>query len=82
MTNYEKELQQLRPHDTIQATVKETQDKGYSFIMTASHGYLVVPRNDPRVSLAYKLCQYGYKGLQALYLEEDCEAPEFLSRIA
>jgi putative N-acetylmannosamine-6-phosphate epimerase len=78
-TDFEKELQRLRPDDEIQYT--QSDKYGYDFIGTASHGYLVVPKNDPNFNIAKKICSYSYKGKLAIYLEEDCEAPEFLKKI-
>lgn len=57
------------------------QHRGYPFIDTCGHGYLVVAKNDPNFSIAKKICSYGYKGKLAVYLEEDCEAPEFLRKL-
>ena len=81
MTVYEKELQAMKPEDEIQETYKDKNDLGYDFIMTAGHGYLVVPHTDKNSHIASKIVAYGYKGRRATYLEEDCEAGEFLTKI-
>ncbi len=78
MNVYQKELQAMRPDDQIQDIVKKN---GYNFILTAAHGYLVVTKSDVNAKLAKSICEYGYVGRHAYYLEEDCEAPEFLARI-
>jgi hypothetical protein len=49
---------------------------------TPSHGYLIVPKvegSEELLSIASKVCQYGYQTEMAYYLEEDCEAPKFIS---
>ena len=75
MTKYEKELSALKPHDGINGTSKR---KGYDFISTYGHGYLVVPKESYCFQNAIGLCQYGFVGKKAVYLEEDCEMPQFL----
>lgn len=83
MTKYEKELSQLKPHDGINGTSPFKLAgilSGYDFISTYGHGYLVVPANDPRTDLARSICKYGYQGVLATYLEEDCELREFFNR--
>lgn len=77
-TKYEQELQTLKPHDEVQCTLEELQDAPYRFIMTAGHGYLIVPKDDWYAEKAAELCSYGFTGKHAWYLEEDCEAPAFL----
>lgn len=78
MTNFEKELQALKTWDEIQSTVKV---KGFDFIITAGHGYLVVPKTSIYFNLAKKIVKCGFTGKLAIYLEEDSEAPEFLKRL-
>lgn len=76
MTNvYMKELQELKPWDEVQ--VMKPVGRGYNFIFTAGHGYLVVPKQDPYYSVALGIAEYGFKGQHAVYLEEDCEASKF-----
>jgi hypothetical protein len=75
-TLFEKELQSLKPWDEVQCT--EETDKGYAYICTAGHGYLVIPMDDPRIDFAKEVCEYGFIGRLAVYLEEDYEAGEFL----
>lgn len=75
MNKYEKELQELKPWDEVQGT----ESASYDFITTAGHGYLVVPVGDDGYSEARRLCKYGFIGELAVYLEEDVEAPRFLS---
>lgn len=79
MTIYEKELQMLKSHDEVQGTEKCSRT-GLDFIYTAGHGYLVVPKSDKNIVVAEKICDYGYIGKEAIYLEEDCEAPEFIEQ--
>ena len=76
---YEKELMKLRGDEDVQYSTE--QHYGYPFIDTCGHGYLVVTKDDPNFNIAKKIVEYGYKGKLAFYLEEDCEAPEFLKKI-
>lgn len=77
MNKYQKELQALKPSDEIQ-TYREDVFQGYGFITTAGHGYLVVPTGDANYGIAKELANYGFIGKEAVYLEEDFEASEFL----
>lgn len=80
MTNiYLKELQELKTWDEIQTITYEGRDKGYGYIMTAGHGYIAVPTGDIHYAKAKKLA--SFKGVHAVYLEEDCDAPTFLKSI-
>jgi hypothetical protein len=81
MNAYQRELQRLRPDDEIQSMEADPRDLGYSFIMTADHGYLVVPRTDKNYPLARKIVSYGFVGALAVYLEEDAEAPQFIDAV-
>ena len=79
MTPFEKELQTFRD-DQVQRTHKiEVGDFIYNFIPTSGHGYLVVPKDDKFYPVAKEIAGYGYSGKLAVYLEEDCEAPKFIS---
>ena len=78
MDEYQDELQALRPDDEIQGY---EYIKGYEFITTAGHGYLVVPRGDKLFGEALKIVNYGYRGQLAIYLEEDVEAGQLLSLV-
>jgi hypothetical protein len=78
LTPFEKDLLSMRSDDTINGTEKY---HGFDVIDTAAHGYLVVPKNHEHYKKAQKICSYGYKGKLAVYLEEDCEAWEFLEAI-
>jgi len=80
MTQYEQELADLKTHDEVQGT-EVCRYSGLPFIYTAGHGYLVVPKTRNSYNVAVKLCNYGYKGKLACYLEEDCEAPEYLKAL-
>ena len=75
MNKYQKELSAFRPHDEIQSFGPV--GMGYNFIGTAGHGYLVVPVTDPFHPIAMSICEFGYIGQNAVYLEEDCEYPKF-----
>jgi len=77
---YTQELARLKPDDEIQY-IERLEKYPLDFIGTAGHGYLVVPKEHPLHAHAHKICQYGYKGTHAVYLEEDCEASEFLNLI-
>jgi len=81
MTKYERELQDLKPHDEVQGTQVIDTTKGYAFITTAGHGYLVVPVEDKNAYIASAICQFGFVGALAYYLEEDKEAGQFLQSI-
>ena len=82
MNQYQTELQTLRPNDEIQNCYEHPSQKGYIFISTASHGFLVVPKDDKNYNIACKIQKkYGHKGQSAIYLEEDCQAGEFLDAI-
>ena len=76
MDKYKKELQALKTWDKVQCS--KDIGRGYQFITTAGHGYLVVPKNDGWASVAAKVCEFGFVGKLAYYLEEDSEAPEFM----
>jgi len=76
---YMQELQKLKDWDEVQGI--ETTKSGYQFIYTAGHGYLVVPREDQHFREAFNICSYGFKGVHAVYLEEDCEYGAFLNAI-
>ena len=78
MNKYQKELQELKPWDEVQGMNEYGALKGYNKIYTAGHGYLVVPKADKRYKEAVALCNYGFKGYHACYLEEDCELHAFL----
>ncbi len=77
MNKYMKELQSLKSWDEVQ-TFRPV-GRGYNFIGTAGHGYLVVPKNDVYYSVADSIG--GFKGKLAVYLEEDCEYSEFRKAI-
>jgi hypothetical protein len=81
LTKYEDDLQrQLNSAgsgDEVQYTERFAMS-GYDFIITAGHGFLVVPNDSPDYLLAKKIVKYGHKGLFAIYLEEDDEMPKFL----
>lgn len=56
--------------------------KGYHFIDTAGHGYLVLGSDDNGYSDALAIARssnYSYILNTLVYLEEDCDAPKFLS---
>jgi len=76
----EKELQEARPYDEMQNISYSPQDKGYPFISTAEHGYLIVPLNHPHPPIR-KTC-YSYKTKHFVFLEEDCDARKFLNKIS
>jgi len=76
---FELELSKLKPEDGINGSEIV---KGYQFISTYGHGYLVVPRTSAHYAKAKKISKsYGYTGKLAVYLEEDCQAGEFLKQI-
>jgi len=83
-SKFEIELSNLKPQDTIQITSYPSHASGYPFISTAGHGYLVVPTDDPnypKASAILSASGYGFKGIHAIYLEEDIEAGNFLRAI-
>ena len=85
MNKYQKDLQALRPHDEIQNIEQYTRDgRTWDFISTASHGFLIVPVTNLYYQLAVKVQNrscYGYRSPLAIYLEEDCQAVEFLDAL-
>ena len=83
MTKFETELKKLRPDDIINGTEEFLGSRGYQFIDTAGHGFLIVPRDNENAPVARRILAdgYGYTGKLAYYLEEDCQAPEFLQAI-
>jgi hypothetical protein len=81
MNIYQKELQALKPWDEVQHMNEYGALRGYNKVYTAGHGYLVVPRKDANFKLAESICEYGFKGLHAVYLEEDCELGQFMDAI-
>ena len=81
MNKYQKELATFRFGDEIQDYSFDPKDEGYAFIPTAGHGYLVVPVEDRYYEDARKIASFGYQGDHAVYLEEDCEAGEFLEKV-
>ena len=79
---YEQELQALRPNDEIQTLEELVGGKGYYFLPTAGHGYLIIPNEDSHYNLAKDmLSKYDYEGKHAIYLEEDTQAGTFLTSI-
>ena len=76
---FEQEFKTLKPYDPIQSGIITT--KGYTFFFTAGHGYLVVPKTDKNAHIAKRICKYGFIGNLAYYLEEDCEAGNFITAI-
>jgi len=78
-TKFEKELQQLKPWDEVQFT--RSIGRGYDKITTSGHGYLVVPKTDIFASNAKAICEYGFIGKLAYYLEEDSELSKFCKSI-
>ncbi len=81
-TIYEKELQSIKTWDEIQGSeAVHCKANSYQFITTAGHGYLVVPMDDKYIRTAKDIVAYGFVGEHAVYLEEDCEMPEFLKDV-
>jgi len=78
VSDYKQELGALKPHDEVRYS-EYVQD--FLFLATCGHGYLVVPKDSEHAATAKKICEYGYKGQLAYYLEEDCELSEFLEKI-
>lgn len=82
MNKYTREFSTLKPHDPAQFT-EELSGGAYEFIVTAGHGYLIVPKGDEYATLASSIKEasaYSYEGELAWYLEEDCDASQFLKR--
>lgn len=76
------ELQKLRPDDEIQDMEQiNVQEHELLYIATAGHGYFPILKTDPNYEIARKICEFGYKGKLAVYLEEDCEIAEYLRKI-
>jgi len=49
-----------------------------NWISTPSHGYLIVPREDMQ---GFNPSTYSRENKGFYYLEEDCDAPEYLQHI-
>lgn len=79
MNKYTQELASLKSWDTVQG-IKPV-GRGYNFITTAGHGYLVVPKDDMYAHIAENIVNYGFVGQHAYYLEEDCEYSEFIQAV-
>ena len=59
-----------------------TKVKGFTFISTPSHGYLVLGSDDNGYSDALEIARksnYSYISDTLAFLEEDCDATEFLA---
>jgi len=80
MNKYQKELAGLKTWDEVQDY--KPVGRGYYFITTSGHGYLVVPKTDIYASVAKNICAYGFEGKLAYYLEEDSEYGQFIKAIA
>lgn len=75
LANYRGESPQNYQLDKVQ---------GYTFVDTAGHGYLVLGSDDNGYSLALEIARksnFSYILETLVYLEEDCDAPEFLERV-
>ena len=79
MNKYMKELQELKSWDTVQFMNFPDNKKGYPFITTAGHGYLVVRKDDMYKEEARK--HATFIGKYAYYLEEDCDCWAFLDTV-
>lgn len=65
-------------------TTEEISGRSFQFIMTPSHGFLIVPASSLYYNLAKKIQAdgYGYNIPNvAVFLEEDCQATEFASKL-
>ena len=87
MNTIEKRFQALKPWDEVQCTRatfildENGTTKELAFIITAGHGYLVIPKDWKHGAsiVANNLGkQFNFSDKHAFYLEEDCEAPKFL----
>lgn len=95
MNKYQKELQQLKTWDEVQFCQLYTHtfnsegiypESNYTYprITTAGHGYMVIDRSEitPEFDkILGDICQYGFVGKLAYYMEEDCEEPQTLDAI-
>ncbi len=86
MDKFEQELAQLinvrKGYGiTYKEVVRSTRMEGRQFIHTRGHGYLVVPKGHLGYGIAKEIVDYGYQGRLAVYLEEDCEVPEFFAQL-
>lgn len=77
---WEKEIQECRNWDAFQKTTFPHHYLGYPKVITESHGYLVVRKGDIHEEVA-KACA-SYEGKLYYFLEEDSDAPKFLSKIS
>lgn len=81
---YEKELASLKSWDSIDHMYEDRNNGWLKWIVTASHGYLVVPKLELRRRGLQNpiVSKYSYEGNLAFYLEEDCDAYKFLDELA
>jgi hypothetical protein len=80
MNKYENELHNLKMViDT--PDIDYTDYKGYEKITTGGKSYLVIPNGDKNYDLALDMCQFGYVGNLAVYLEIEYSAIKFLNNI-
>ncbi len=77
-TKYERDFQHLKDWDEVQATLTN-HSLGLDKIVTAGHGYYIVPKRHADYSIAKTIA--GFIGEHAAYLEEDCEITDFLNQV-
>ena len=67
MNKFEKELQLLKSHDQVQFTHPCSYLPAYNKIITAGHGYLIVPAEDKQWPIAWTIAGVClYDGIQLL----------------
>ena len=55
----------------------------YHFYSDPGHGWLRVPREELReLGIESKISKYSYQKGSFVYLEEDCDAPEFINALS
>jgi len=80
MTKYEKELKKLKEKENI-PNIDYFDYKGYEKITIEGKSYLVIPNDDKNYNLALDICNFGYIGKLAVYLEIEYNAIKFLNSI-
>lgn len=74
----------VRGESEVWHRIVETSAGSMIKLDTPSHGYLIVPKVEgceELLSIASKICQYGYQTEKAYYLEEDCEMTQFIKEV-
>ena len=78
MTKYKNELTKLKQNIP---NLDYFDYKNYKKITIEGESYLVIPKEDKNYNLAVSMCDFGYIGKLAVYLEIEYSAIKFLNSI-